>query len=117
MMLCISKLIVFCKSTIQLINYCGSVLYFLESQIALVKAMALLYSLTVIFVLQTQLTHYVDAEIGLLRFMVLGDWGGLPWPMFNYSTAIERGVADGMARLANEKPQDFVIALGKIFVC
>ncbi len=76
--------------------------------------MSFLFSLALIFFLQAQLTHNADAEHGVLRFMALGDWGGLPWPMFNYSTAIERGVADGMARLANEKPQDFVIALGKI---
>ena len=78
--------------------------------------MAILLSLTVIqVVLQTQLVYNVNAENGVLRFMVLGDWGGLPFPMFNYSTEIEQGVADGMARLANKKPQDFVIALGKIF--
>ena len=57
------------------------------------------------------------ADDHVVRFMGLGDWGGLPWGEFNYSTAIERGVADGMVRLAKEKPQDFIIALGKILAC
>ena len=61
--------------------------------------------------------YNVRADDHVLRFMALGDWGGLPWGEFNYSTAIERGVADGMARLAKEKPQDFIIALGKILAC
>ena len=80
------------------------------------KAMASLFSLAIIFFLQAQCIYIVQAEDGILRFMALGDWGGLPLSQFNYSTAIERGVADGMGNLASEKPQDFVVALGKLFI-
>lgn len=77
--------------------------------------MALVHSFTIIILLQALFMYNVRADDeNVLRFMALGDWGGLPWGEFNYSTAVERGVADGMARLANEKPQDFIIALGKV---
>lgn len=52
-----------------------------------------------------------------LNFFALGDWGGLPYGTFNYSTTVERAVADQMGRLADELKPSFVIALGMVSAC
>lgn len=48
-----------------------------------------------------------------LRFLVMGDWGGLPTPP--YSTAIERGTAKEMAKLTKMYGIQFNLALGDNF--
>ena len=48
-----------------------------------------------------------------LRFLVIGDMGGLPvWP---YSTFIEVGTADEMAKIAKQYSPQFILELGDNF--
>ena len=48
-----------------------------------------------------------------LKFIVMGDWGGLP--DFPYRTAIERAVAKEMGNIADDIDSQFVLALGDNF--
>ncbi|KAJ8305456.1 hypothetical protein KUTeg_016001 [Tegillarca granosa] len=48
-----------------------------------------------------------------LKFLVLGDWGGLP--TFPFHTSIERGVAKQMGRVKQQFGGEFVLALGDNF--
>jgi len=50
---------------------------------------------------------------GSLRFMVLGDWGGLP--EFPYRTPIESAIAGAMGRVAKDLDAQFIMALGDNF--
>ncbi|XP_063340008.1 tartrate-resistant acid phosphatase type 5b isoform X2 [Pelmatolapia mariae] len=52
-------------------------------------------------------------EQGVLNFVVLADWGGLPLPP--YYTAQEKAVAAEMDRLAQSEGVDFVLSLGDHF--
>ncbi len=48
-----------------------------------------------------------------IRFLVLGDWGGLPRPP--YITPIEKATANMMAKTASQMGADFILALGDNF--
>jgi tartrate-resistant acid phosphatase type 5 len=48
-----------------------------------------------------------------VRFLVLGDWGGLP--VYPYVTPVETSVAKRMALLAETMNAQFVLALGDNF--
>ena len=48
-----------------------------------------------------------------LKFLVLGDWGGLP--NFPYRTLIEKSVATQMGKFANSMGTRFQLALGDNF--
>lgn len=48
-----------------------------------------------------------------IRFLVLGDWGGLPYPP--YVTPIEKATARMMAKTASQMGADFILALGDNF--
>ncbi len=48
-----------------------------------------------------------------LRFLVLGDWGGLP--NFPYRTPIEEAVAVRLADIAHQRNASFTLALGDNF--
>ena len=46
-----------------------------------------------------------------LRFLALGDWGGIQlWP---YTTLYERAVSKGMGKVAENLGTQFTVALGK----
>jgi len=46
-----------------------------------------------------------------LRFLVIGDWGGMPiWP---YTTPYETAVSKGMGEIAQQLGTQFTIALGR----
>ena len=46
-----------------------------------------------------------------LRFLVLGDWGGIElWP---YTTIYERAVSKSMGKIAENLGTQFTVALGK----
>ena len=46
-----------------------------------------------------------------LRFLVVGDWGGMPvWP---YATPYETAVSRGMGKIAEKLGTQFTVALGK----
>ena len=47
------------------------------------------------------------------RFIVLGDWGGLPF--FPYRTPIEVAVSNRMGKYANQTNAEFILALGDNF--
>lgn len=48
-----------------------------------------------------------------LNFVILGDWGGLPAPV--YTTELQKDVADSMGKTAADVNAKFVIALGVLF--
>ncbi|MGH0152944.1 UNVERIFIED_CONTAM: hypothetical protein FKN15_022967 [Acipenser sinensis] len=48
-----------------------------------------------------------------IRFLALGDWGGLPYPP--YLTPIEKATAREMGRVAESMGADFILALGDNF--
>lgn len=48
-----------------------------------------------------------------IRFLALGDWGGLPYPP--YITPIEKATARMMAKTASQMGADFILALGDNF--
>lgn len=48
-----------------------------------------------------------------VRFLVFGDWGGLPF--YPYTTRIQRNLAQTMATIAQTKKIDFVLSLGDNF--
>jgi len=46
-----------------------------------------------------------------LRFLVIGDWGGIPiWP---YTTPYETAVSKGMGKIAQQLGTQFTVALGR----
>lgn len=61
--------------------------------------------------------HFNASELCLavdsLRFLVMGDWGGLPTPP--YTTPIEKGTAKSMAKLTTTYGTQFNLALGDNF--
>ncbi|KAJ8345143.1 hypothetical protein SKAU_G00293360 [Synaphobranchus kaupii] len=57
--------------------------------------------------------NHHDCNRTSIRFLAVGDWGGLPHPP--YSTPIQQATAWEMGRTAQEKGADFVLALGDNF--
>ena len=55
----------------------------------------------------------VEQTKNSLKFMVLGDFGGMPYAP--YATPIEMAVAHRMAKSADKNPIDFVLTLGDNF--
>ena len=59
-----------------------------------------------IFLLTVTLVHGDE-----LRFLVVGDWGGIPfWP---YTTPYETAVSRGMGKIAEKLGTQFTVALGR----
>ncbi|XP_030637705.1 tartrate-resistant acid phosphatase type 5a [Chanos chanos] len=63
-------------------------------------------------------TSFIDLEAkgsnrSAIRFLAVGDWGGLPYPP--YITPIEKATAQEMGRVAEQMGADFVLALGDNF--
>ncbi|XP_069021984.1 tartrate-resistant acid phosphatase type 5a isoform X1 [Embiotoca jacksoni] len=48
-----------------------------------------------------------------IRFLAIGDWGGLPYPP--YITAVQKTTAQEMGKVAEQMGADFVLALGDNF--
>lgn len=48
-----------------------------------------------------------------IRFLAIGDWGGLPYPPYN--TPIEKATAVEMGKIAEQMGADFILALGDNF--
>lgn len=48
-----------------------------------------------------------------IKFLVLGDWGGLPYPP--YITGVQKATAREMSKVAEQVGADFVLALGDNF--
>lgn len=48
-----------------------------------------------------------------IRFLVIGDWGGLPYPP--YITGVQKATAREMSKVAEQVGADFVLALGDNF--
>jgi len=66
--------------------------------------------------LSTSLAHTIHDNTtadGGMRFLVVGDWGGLP--DFPYRTPIEMAVAEAMGKTAEDIGAQFVVALGDNF--
>ena len=57
--------------------------------------------------------EYVHSKNGSLEFLVIGDWGGLPY--FPYRTPIESAVAYRLSLYAAKHNIEFVLALGDNF--
>lgn len=68
--------------------------------------MAIKHILLVIF-----LTSVAYVRCDELRFLVVGDWGGMPW--FPYTTPYETAVSIAMGKVAQELGTQFTVALGK----
>ncbi|CAH1249452.1 ACP5 [Branchiostoma lanceolatum] len=54
-----------------------------------------------------------DKDQASLRFMVLGDWGGIP--LYPYRTGVEKDVAARMGKVADSMDYKFVLGLGDNF--
>ncbi|XP_066564126.1 tartrate-resistant acid phosphatase type 5a [Amia ocellicauda] len=54
-----------------------------------------------------------DPNKTAIRFIALGDWGGLPFPP--YMTPIEKTTAHEMGKVADKMGADFILALGDNF--
>ncbi|XP_028830721.1 tartrate-resistant acid phosphatase type 5a [Denticeps clupeoides] len=54
-----------------------------------------------------------DSNRSSVRFLVVGDWGGVPYKP--YTTSIETATAKEMARVAEQMGADFILALGDNF--
>ena len=46
-----------------------------------------------------------------LRFLVIGDWGGIPF--YPYTTPYETAVSKGMGKIAQQLGTQFTVALGR----
>jgi len=46
-----------------------------------------------------------------LRFLAIGDWGGMDW--WPYTTLYERAVSKSMGKIAEKLGTQFTIALGR----
>ena len=61
---------------------------------------------------QSQCLSIVDSQnTNGLEFLILGDWGGLPFPL--YTTDLQKTVAGSMGKTAATFGASFVVALGK----
>lgn len=70
--------------------------------------MAIKHILLVIFLTCVAYVHCDE-----LRFLVVGDWGGMPW--YPYTTPYETAVSSGMGKVAQELGTQFTVALGDNF--
>lgn len=59
------------------------------------------------------LTYISGVSDDKIRFLVVGDWGGLSF--HPYTTPVQTSVADQMASVASQEGVDFVVALGDNF--
>lgn len=59
------------------------------------------------------ITHPIQGDPTSVRFLVFGDWGGIPF--YPYSTVIQRRTAKRMASFASRKEVQFILALGDNF--
>lgn len=48
-----------------------------------------------------------------IRFLAIGDWGGLPYPPF--TTIVQKATAQEMSKAAEQMGADFIVALGDNF--
>lgn len=48
-----------------------------------------------------------------IKFLAIGDWGGVPYPP--YITAVQKTTAREMSKVAEQMGADFVLALGDNF--
>ena len=53
-----------------------------------------------------------DVDSAGLSFVILGDWGGLPSPI--YTTELQKAVASSMGKTAADINAQFAVALGKL---
>lgn len=56
---------------------------------------------------------YLPENRTSLKFLAVGDWGGLPYPP--YVTAVQEATAREMGKVAEHMGADFVLALGDNF--
>lgn len=56
---------------------------------------------------------YLPENKTSLKFLAVGDWGGLPYPP--YITAVQKATAWEMGKVAEQMGADFVLALGDNF--
>lgn len=56
---------------------------------------------------------YLPENRTSLKFLAIGDWGGLPYPP--YVTAVQEATAREMGKVAEQMGADFVLALGDNF--
>ncbi|MEQ2169539.1 hypothetical protein GOODEAATRI_026201, partial [Goodea atripinnis] len=59
------------------------------------------------------LFHTLPGNRTSIRFLAVGDWGGLPYPP--YVTAVQKTTAQEMSKVAEQMGIDFVLALGDNF--
>lgn len=59
------------------------------------------------------LPAYLPESKTSLKFLAIGDWGGLPYPP--YITAVQMATANEMSKVAEQMGADFVLALGDNF--
>lgn len=56
---------------------------------------------------------YLPENRTSLKFLAVGDWGGVPYPP--YITAVQKATAHEMSKVAEQMGADFVLALGDNF--
>lgn len=59
------------------------------------------------------LPFYLPENRNSLKFLAVGDWGGVPYPP--YITAVQKATAHEMSEVAEQMGADFVLALGDNF--
>lgn len=59
------------------------------------------------------LSYAVPGNRTSIRFLAVGDWGGVPYPP--YVTAVQKTTAQEMTKVAEQMGADFILALGDNF--